>query len=93
MLKRVTAKAGPGLDISGPSLGLDHFPGLDHIPGQPWKVIQVRRPGLGPAFAVTLLKLVLISLATIVIPFGWLAPTQHHPSQAFFWYRYVTDYI
>ena len=30
---RVTAKAGPCLDISGPSLGLDHFQGLDHILG------------------------------------------------------------
>ncbi len=29
----VTAKAWPGLDISGPSLGLDHIPRLDHFPG------------------------------------------------------------
>ena len=26
----MTAKAGSGLDISGPSPGLDHFPGLGH---------------------------------------------------------------
>ena len=32
-LKGVIAKAGPILDISGPSPGLDHFPSLDHIPG------------------------------------------------------------
>ena len=31
--KRVTAKAGPGLDISGSSPGLDHLPGLESDPG------------------------------------------------------------
>ena len=60
----VTAKAGPGLDISGP--GLDHFPGPDHIPGLDNPTLESdlalesdlgpetrTRSRLGPAFAVT----------------------------------------
>ena len=65
----VTAKARPGLNISGPSPGLGHFPGLNHIPGPDHFTGLDHIPGLdptlesdpalesdllGPAFAVTL---------------------------------------